>query len=96
MRHALENGEFILHYQPKWALATERIVGAEALMRWRHPEKGIISPAEFIPVAEESSLILAIGKWGLREACRQVRAWQDEGLGLVPIAAGIFDFCVFG
>ncbi|MCI5143272.1 MAG: GGDEF domain-containing protein [Candidatus Electrothrix sp. ATG1] len=89
LRHALENGEFILYYQPKWALATGRIAGVEALMRWRHPVKGIISPAEFVPVAEESSLILAIGEWGLREACCQVKVWQDEGLGPVPIAVNL-------
>ncbi len=89
LRHALEHEEFILYYQPKYTLTTGRMTGVEALMRWRHPTKGIISPAEFIPVAEESSLILALGEWGLREACRQVKVWQDQGLGALSVAANL-------
>jgi diguanylate cyclase (GGDEF)-like protein/PAS domain S-box-containing protein len=89
LRHALEHEQFILYYQPKYDLVTGKISGAEALMRWRHPTKGIISPAEFIPVAEESSLILDIGEWGFREACRQVKVWQDQGLGTLPMAINL-------
>jgi len=89
LRHALEHEEFILYYQPKYALTTGSMTGVEALMRWRHPTKGIISPAEFIPVAEESSLILALGEWGLREACQQVKVWQDQGLGGLLMAANL-------
>lgn len=89
LRQALEHEGFILYYQPKYNLATGEISGAEALMRWRHPAKGIISPAEFIPVAEESSLILALGEWGLREACHQVKIWQEQGAGELPMAVNL-------
>jgi diguanylate cyclase (GGDEF)-like protein/PAS domain S-box-containing protein len=89
LRHALEDGEFALYYQPKYSLATERIVGMEALIRWLHPEEGVIPPAEFIPVAEETNLILALGEWGLKEACRQVKRWEKEGAGLYPIAVNL-------
>lgn len=89
LRHALEHEEFMLYYQPKCSLTTGRIAGVEALMRWQHPLKGVISPAEFIPVAEESSLILAIGEWGVQEACRQVKVWQEQGLGVVPMAVNL-------
>lgn len=89
LRHALEHEEFILYYQPKYDLARGKICGVEALMRWRHPTKGIISPAEFIPVAEESSLILAIGEWGLREACQQVTVWQEQGIVGLSLAANL-------
>lgn len=89
LRHALEHEEFILYYQPQYSFATGQIAGVEALMRWQHPEKGVISPAEFIPVAEESSLIVTIGEWGLLEACRQVRVWQEQGLGVVPMAVNL-------
>ncbi|MCW5212866.1 diguanylate cyclase, partial [Desulfobulbus sp. TB] len=89
LRHALEHEEFILYYQPKYVLATGQLAGVEALMRWQHPTKGLIAPAEFIPIAEESSLILAIGEWGLKEACRQVKVWQDQGLGRLPMAVNL-------
>ncbi|MDU9048868.1 MAG: EAL domain-containing protein [Candidatus Electrothrix sp. Rat3] len=89
LRHAVEHEEFIHYYQPKYNILTGEIVGTEALMRWQHPVKGIIAPAEFIPVAEGSSLILAIGEWGLGEACRQVRAWQDQGLGILSVAVNL-------
>ena len=87
--NALERDEFVLHYQPKVELKTGRIIGMEALLRWRHPVSGMIPPGKFIPVAEESSLIVQIGKWVLREACRQNQAWQDDGLRYVPIAVNI-------
>ncbi len=79
MRQALAKNEFILHYQPQVDLNTGEIISVEALIRWQHPEKGLISPDAFIPVAEQSELIVAIGEWVIREACQQVKVWHDEG-----------------
>jgi diguanylate cyclase (GGDEF)-like protein/PAS domain S-box-containing protein len=76
LEQAIRTGELVLHYQPEIDLATRTIVGFEALVRWRHPERGIIPPGEFIPLAEETGLILPLGDWGLSEACRQVAAWR--------------------
>jgi diguanylate cyclase (GGDEF)-like protein/PAS domain S-box-containing protein len=76
LEHAIRSGELVLHYQPEIDLTTRRIAGFEALVRWRHPERGMISPGEFIPLAEETGLILPLGDWGLTEACRQVAAWR--------------------
>jgi len=78
LRRALEQREFELYYQPEVELATRRIVGLEALIRWRHPRRGIIPPAEFIPIAEECGLILPIGDWGMAEVCRQIQRWSSE------------------
>ena len=78
-----------MHYQPKVKLATGEITGAEALLRWTHPKRGPVSPASFIPVAEDCGLILPIGQWVLREACEQARAWLDAGLPLGTIAVNI-------
>ena len=89
LRRALERQEFSLHYQPKINLRTGEIAGAEALIRWTHPTRGVVSPAEFIPIAEDCGLILPIGKWVLREACEQARAWVDVGLSLGTIAVNI-------
>jgi len=87
--NALERNEFVLHYQPKVDLASGRIIGLEALLRWHHPTKGMILPDRFIPIAEESSLIVEIGNWVLHEACAQGRAWQQaEGRDL-PIAINV-------
>jgi diguanylate cyclase len=79
----------MLHYQPKVDLRTGEITGAEALIRWKHPNRGLVSPAEFIPVAEDCGLILPISKWVLGEACRQGRAWMDAGLPQTAIAVNI-------
>jgi diguanylate cyclase (GGDEF)-like protein/PAS domain S-box-containing protein len=85
LRGAAQRGEIFIVYQPQIELATRRIIGAEVLMRWRHPAYGLITPARFIPIAEDSGLILVIGEWILGEACRQVRLWRDRG---------ILDICV--
>jgi EAL domain-containing protein (putative c-di-GMP-specific phosphodiesterase class I) len=89
LRRALERQEFALHYQPKINLRTGQITGAEALIRWVHPTRGPVSPGEFIPVAEDCGLIVPIGRWVLREACRQAKAWLDAGLPLGSIAANV-------
>jgi diguanylate cyclase (GGDEF)-like protein len=89
LRRALERQEFTLHYQPKINLGTREITGAEALIRWTHPIRGVVPPGQFIPVAEDCGLILPIGNWVLREACKQARAWADAGLRLGTIAVNI-------
>ena len=89
LRCALGRNEFLLHYQPKISLQTGQITGAEALLRWLRPQRGMVYPAEFVPVAEECGLILPIGQWVLLEACKQARAWRDAGLGDVPIAVNV-------
>ena len=89
LRRALERQEFALHYQPKVSLKTGDITGAEALIRWTHPSRGPVSPAQFIPIAEDCGLILPIGNWVLREACLQARRWLDAGLPLASMAVNI-------
>jgi diguanylate cyclase (GGDEF)-like protein/PAS domain S-box-containing protein len=89
LRRALKNGEFVLHYQPKINFASGAITGAEALLRWQDPESGMVFPTQFIQIAEESGLIVPIGQWVLREACRQVQTWLDAGLEAVPVAVNI-------
>jgi diguanylate cyclase (GGDEF)-like protein/PAS domain S-box-containing protein len=89
LRYALERNEFELHYQPKVNLGTGEITGAEALLRWLHPDFGVLSPLQFVPIAEDSGLILPIGRWVLREACRQARAWLNEGLRAIPVGINI-------
>jgi diguanylate cyclase (GGDEF)-like protein/PAS domain S-box-containing protein len=89
LRRALERKEFALHYQPKIDLTTGEITGAEALLRWTHPALGSVPPAQFIPIAEASGLILPISAWVLREACQQARAWVDSGLPIMSMAVNI-------
>lgn len=89
LHHALERGEFTLYYQPQFSLASGRITGMEALIRWQHPELGLIFPGKFIPVAEEIGLMPKIGEWGLRTACVQNKAWQNSGLPPVRMAVNV-------
>ncbi len=84
LRRALKEGEFLLHYQPQIDLASGAMIGAEALIRWRDPGLGLVYPGQFVPIAEACGLIVPIGRWVLREACRQVRAWLDSGLAPCP------------
>jgi diguanylate cyclase (GGDEF)-like protein/PAS domain S-box-containing protein len=89
MRAALDREEFVLHYQPQIELDTGTLVGFEALIRWQHPERGLLHPARFIPLAEESDLIVAMGDWVTREACRQNAAWQRAGLQALPVSVNL-------
>jgi diguanylate cyclase (GGDEF)-like protein/PAS domain S-box-containing protein len=89
LRHAIERDEFELHYQPQIAVENGAIVGMEALIRWRHPSLGMVSPADFIPLAEETGLIVPIGEWVLRAACAQNRAWREAGLPPVRVAVNL-------
>jgi EAL domain-containing protein (putative c-di-GMP-specific phosphodiesterase class I) len=89
LRRALEREEFVLYYQPKVELADRRFHGAEALIRWQHPERGLVSPAEFIPVLEETGLIVPVGEWVLKRACEDLKAWQAAGLAVGPVAVNL-------
>jgi EAL domain-containing protein (putative c-di-GMP-specific phosphodiesterase class I) len=89
LTYALRRGEMHLDYQPQVDALTGRVVAVEALLRWKHPERGQISPAAFIPIAEQSGLIVAIGDWVLRTACRQSRIWLDQGLSPVRMAVNL-------
>ena len=89
LRHAVDQREFVLQYQPQMNLGTGAIIGVEALIRWRHPERGLVPPAHFIPIAEECGVIAAIGRWVLREACCQAQTWQRAGLPPVRVAINI-------
>jgi EAL domain-containing protein (putative c-di-GMP-specific phosphodiesterase class I) len=86
--NALSENEFVLHYQPKVNMRTGKVVGAEALIRWQHPERGLLPPGEFLPAIEGNDLIVALGDWVLREALRQCEAWEREGLS-IPISINI-------
>jgi diguanylate cyclase (GGDEF)-like protein len=89
LRCALGRNEFLLHYQPMFNLQTGQITGVEALIRWVHPQRGLLYPAQFVPIAEECGLILSIGQWVLLEACKQARAWLDVGLGVMPVSVNV-------
>jgi len=89
LRYALERQELLLHYQPKVNLKTGAMTGVEALVRWQHPERGLLLPGEFLTIAEDTGMIPAIGQWVLHEACRQTREWLDAGLPAVPVAVNI-------
>ncbi|HEY7674905.1 MAG TPA: EAL domain-containing protein [Burkholderiales bacterium] len=89
LRHGLERGEFRIHYQPKIDIGTGRITGVEALLRWQHPEHGLLGPDKFIPLAEASGLIVPIGLWVLREACSRTKAWQNAGLPRFTVAVNL-------
>lgn len=89
LRKAIKNHEFILYYQPKYNLSDGLITGVEALIRWESPEYGLVSPATFIPLAEETGLILQIGEWAMREACRAAKSWQDNGYQPISVAVNL-------
>lgn len=89
LRRAIEQNEFVLHYQPQLSTKTGRIVGMEALVRWQHPERGMIPPGQFIPVAEDTGLIVPLGEWVLEQACKQARLWKDRGFGPFTMAVNI-------
>lgn len=89
MYRAIQRKEFILHYQPQYDMVSGTMVGVEALVRWKHPVKGMIPPSEFIPIAEESGMIIQIGDWVLEEACRQNKAWQEAGLPPMPVSVNL-------
>jgi EAL domain-containing protein (putative c-di-GMP-specific phosphodiesterase class I) len=89
LQMALERGEFTLHYQPSIVLESGEISGVEALLRWQHPSRGLLLPNEFVPVAEETGLILPLGAWVLREACRQAKTWQDEFAREAPLTMAV-------
>ncbi|MFL6618063.1 MAG: putative bifunctional diguanylate cyclase/phosphodiesterase, partial [Povalibacter sp.] len=89
LRRAIETGQLELHYQPKVDISTNRVRSAEALIRWRHPQRGLVAPMVFIPVAEETGLIVPLGEWVLREACKQIRVWIDAGMTPVRVAVNL-------
>jgi EAL domain-containing protein (putative c-di-GMP-specific phosphodiesterase class I) len=89
LRRAVERNEFLLHYQPKLDLRNGAISGVEALVRWNHPDWGMVSPAQFIPLAEETGLIVQIGEWVLKTACEQSRQWRDQGIPGVRVAVNL-------
>ena len=89
LHKALENGDFILHYQPQFDLNSEKIIGAEALVRWNDADRGIISPGQFVPLAEENGMIVRLGEWVLRSACEQAMRWHDAGLVGWPVAVNL-------
>ncbi|MHB1232742.1 MAG: bifunctional diguanylate cyclase/phosphodiesterase [Burkholderiales bacterium] len=89
LRRALQEEQFVLHYQPQCQIASGKIVGMEALIRWQHPQQGMIPPAKFIPVAEESGLIVPLGEWVLRTACRQIKRWREAGMPHLKMAVNL-------
>jgi diguanylate cyclase (GGDEF)-like protein/PAS domain S-box-containing protein len=89
LRRGIEREEFVLHYQPRVDVTSGRIVGAEALIRWQHPERGLLPPAEFIPLIENAGLEIQVGEWAIEAACRQMAEWRNAGLGLIPVAVNL-------
>src|SRR5260221_14230186 len=89
LRMAVEGGELVMHYQPQVDLATGEIRGAEALLRWKHPTHGLISPLRFIPLAEESGFIDPLGQWTVRQVCAQIKAWRAEGFPVDRISVNV-------
>lgn len=89
LRKALEREEFVLHYQPQFELATNKIIGAEALIRWQHPENGLIPPLDFIPLLEETGLIVPVGDWVIQKACSQIIEWNNQGIKAPRISINI-------
>ncbi len=89
LRYALHNGGLLLHYQPKFEIGSDRIVGAEALVRWMHPERGLVPPSEFIPLAESTGIIVALGEWVLEEACAQAARWKLAGMPPLRLAVNV-------
>ena len=89
LRRALKRDEFLVYYQPLVSVGSDQIVGMEALIRWRHPKLGMVSPGEFIPLAEETGLIVPIGEWVLKTACVQNKAWQDAGYPSLKVAVNL-------
>src|SRR6202162_591409 len=89
LHHAFDRKEFVIHYQPMVEIGTRRVVGAEALIRWNHPEYGLMTPDDFIPIAEESGLIYPIGEWVMRTACDQMRRWHEAGHDDLHVAVNL-------
>ena len=89
LRNAIKSGQLFLQYQPKWDCRRRTMLGAEALLRWRHPDLGLVSPVEFIPVAEQSGQITAIDHWVLEQVCMQIAAWRAAGLAPIRIAVNL-------
>ena len=89
LQNALNNEEYLLHYQPYFDLDTGEMVGMESLIRWKSDDLGLISPGKFIPVLEETKLIIPVGEWIIKEVCRQMKEWQEKGYSVVPISVNI-------
>ena len=89
LRQALGNGQLLLHYQPKYSIASGQLIGAEALVRWKHPERGLVPPAEFIPLAEATGLVVQVGEWVLEAACAQAQRWKEMGLPPIRLAVNV-------
>lgn len=89
LRYALKRKEFEIHYQPQYAIADNRLLGVEALIRWQHPEKGLISPAKFLPILEKTGLIIPVGEWVFHEACRQYQSWRAEGIAIDSVSINL-------
>lgn len=89
MKKAIKNNELELYYQPLVQVSSSEIVGAEALIRWNHPKHGLVNPFEFLPLAEETGLILPIGEWVLKQACLQNKKWQEEGFQAISVSVNI-------